>query len=67
MPSSSSGRWPEADPENVEPFIHISDILRRQGKYEDALAAIRKARKIDASSLEAGYGEGLLLDVLGPL
>jgi len=55
----------EADPENVEALVHISDIQRRQGKYEDALATIRKARKVDATSLEAGYSEGLLLDVLG--
>ena len=38
---------------------------RRQGKYEDALASIRKARKIDPTSLEAGFNEGLLLDILG--
>jgi len=55
----------QADPENVEPLVHISDIQRRQGKYEDALATIRKARKKDPTSLEAGYSEGLLLDVLG--
>jgi tetratricopeptide (TPR) repeat protein len=55
----------EADPENNEPLIRISEIQRRQGKYEDALATIQKALKIDSSSLEAGYNEGLLLDVLG--
>jgi tetratricopeptide (TPR) repeat protein len=54
----------EADPENVGTLVHISEIERRQGKYEDALASIRKARKKDASNLEAGYNEGLLLDVL---
>jgi len=35
------------------------------GKYEDALTTIRKARKKDPENLEAGYNEGLLLDVLG--
>jgi tetratricopeptide (TPR) repeat protein len=55
----------EADPENAGAVVHIGEIQRRQGKYEDALATIRKARKIDSSSLEAGYNEGLLLDVLG--
>jgi tetratricopeptide (TPR) repeat protein len=55
----------EADPENPEPLVHISEIQRRQAKYEDALASIRKARKLDPTSLEAGYNEGLLLDVLG--
>lgn len=57
----------EADPENSEALVHIAEIQRRQGKYEDALATIRKARKLDPSSLEAGYNEGLLLDVLGRL
>jgi tetratricopeptide (TPR) repeat protein len=54
----------EADPEDVAPLVRICEIQRRQQKYEDALATIRKARKKDPSSLEAGYNEGLLLDVL---
>jgi tetratricopeptide (TPR) repeat protein len=54
-----------ADPENPEALVHISEIQRRQGKYEDALVTVRKARKLDPTSLEAGYNEGLLLDVLG--
>ena len=53
-----------ADPENWEALVNLSEILRRQGKYEDALAAIRKARKIEPEDLKAGYDEGLLLDVL---
>ena len=53
-----------ADPEDAGPLVHIGEIERRQGKYEDALATIRKARKLDPTSLEAGYNEGLLLDVL---
>ena len=57
----------DADPENGEAFVHISEIQRRQGKYEDALITIRKARKLDPTSLEAGYNEGILLDVLGRL
>ena len=55
----------EADPENTEALVHIGEIQRRQGKYEDALATIRKARKIDPTSLEAGFNEGMLLDILG--
>jgi len=56
----------QADPENsAEALVHIGEIEQRQGKYEDALATTRKARKQDSTSLEAGYREGLLLDVLG--
>jgi tetratricopeptide (TPR) repeat protein len=57
----------EADPENGEALVKIADIERRMGKYEDALASVRKARKIDPTSLEAGYNEGIVLDVLGRL
>jgi tetratricopeptide (TPR) repeat protein len=55
----------KADPDDSGTLIHISEIQRRQGKYEDALATIKKALKKDPDSLEAGYNEGLLLDVLG--
>jgi tetratricopeptide (TPR) repeat protein len=55
----------EADPEDAAPLIKISEIERRQQKTEDALTTIRKARKKDPENPEAGYDEGLLLDVLG--
>jgi len=60
----------EADPESIEALVKTSEIQRRQSHYEDALATIRKARKLDPNSqdptsLEAGYDEALLLDVLG--
>jgi tetratricopeptide (TPR) repeat protein len=58
----------DADPENsLDALVHIGEIQRRQGKYEEALATIRKALKIDPTSLDAGYNEGLLLDILGRL
>ena len=55
----------ETDADNPGPLVHISEIQRRQGKFEEALATIRMARKLDPTNLEAGYNEGLLLDVLG--
>jgi len=55
----------DADPEDSSALVHIAEIQRRQGKYEDALTTIRKARKKEPDNLEAGYNEGLLLDVLG--
>jgi tetratricopeptide (TPR) repeat protein len=54
-----------ADPEDAGALVKIAEIQRRQGKYEDALTTIRQARKKDPENLEAGYNEGLLLDVLG--
>ncbi|MGB7265035.1 MAG: tetratricopeptide repeat protein [Terracidiphilus sp.] len=57
-----------ADPENsLDALVHIGEIQRRQGKYEDALVTTRKARKMDPNSLEAGFNEGILLDILGRL
>jgi tetratricopeptide (TPR) repeat protein len=55
----------DANPDDADSLVRIADIERRQGKYEDALAAARKARKKEPDNLEAGYNEGLLLDVLG--
>jgi len=52
------------DSNDLEALNPHRRIQRRQGKYEDALATIRAARKQDPTSLEAGYNEGLLLDVL---
>ncbi len=54
-----------ADPEDTAALDRVSEIQRRQGKYTEALVTIRKARAKDPNSLEAGYNEGLLLDVLG--
>ncbi len=59
------GELLKVDPENAGALVRIGEIQRRQGKYEDALATVRKARGMDPSNLEAGYNEGLLLDVLG--
>jgi tetratricopeptide (TPR) repeat protein len=55
----------DADPEDTTALDRISEIQRRQGKYTQALATVRKALAKDPKSLEAGYNEGLLLDVLG--
>ncbi|HWE84736.1 MAG TPA: tetratricopeptide repeat protein [Terracidiphilus sp.] len=55
----------QADSEDAGPLVKIAEIERRQGKFEDALATIRKARKKDPENLESGYQEGMLLDILG--
>jgi tetratricopeptide (TPR) repeat protein len=55
----------QVDPDDPGALIRIAEIQRREGKYDDALTTIRKARKKDPENLEAGYNEGLLLDVLG--
>jgi len=47
----------EADPETRGAGSHLRDSTPPI-KYEDALATIRKARKLDPTNLEAGYNEG---------
>ncbi len=56
-----------ANPGDADPLIHLAEIERRQAKYAEALATIRKARQIDPTSLEAGFNEGLLDDILDHL
>lgn len=53
------------DPSDADSWVRISEIQRRQGNYEDALAAIKKALTLGADATEAGFNEGLLLDALG--
>jgi tetratricopeptide (TPR) repeat protein len=55
----------QADSEDAGPLVKIAEIQRHQGKFEDALATIRQARKREPENLEAGYQEGMLLDILG--
>ena len=55
----------KADPENAGAMVRIAEIYRRQGHFQQALEAVQKARSIDPNLLEAGYNEGLLLDLLG--
>jgi tetratricopeptide (TPR) repeat protein len=55
----------EEDPEDTASLIRVSEIERRQQKYEEALATIRQVRAKNAEDLEGGFNEGLLLDILG--
>ena len=55
----------KADPQDVDSLNRMTEIERRMGRYEAALATAKLALAKDPNSLEAGYNEGLLLDVLG--
>ena len=57
----------EADPENAGALVHIGEIQRRQGKYEDALATIRKARKMDPEQPGSRLQRGAAAGRAGPL
>ena len=54
-----------ADPSDAQSEIHISEIQRRQGHYDDALATLEKAKGQAQDSLELNYNEALIYDALG--
>jgi len=55
----------QGDPQDAQTLIHIAEIERRQGKYEAALATLKKAETIAPDSLEVGFNKGLIEDALG--
>jgi tetratricopeptide (TPR) repeat protein len=54
-----------ADPTDAQSEIHISEIQRRQGNYDQALATLEKAKGQAADSLELSFNEALIYDALG--
>ncbi len=53
------------DPQDAESLIREADIQRTQGKYEQALATLKKAAVLAPDNLELKYNEALLFDALG--
>jgi tetratricopeptide (TPR) repeat protein len=53
------------DPTDGESQIHIAEIQRRQGHYEDALATLEKAKAKVQDSAELSVNEALTYDALG--
>ena len=54
-----------ADPTDAQSEIRISEIQRRQGHYDEALATLEKAKLQVQDSLELSYNEALIYDALG--
>jgi tetratricopeptide (TPR) repeat protein len=54
-----------ADPQDAQTYLRISEIERRQGHYEQALATLKKAKALASDSLEIGFNEALIDDSLG--
>jgi tetratricopeptide (TPR) repeat protein len=54
-----------ADPTDGTSEIHISEIQRRQGHYDEALATLEKAKTQVQDNLELSYNEALIYDALG--
>jgi tetratricopeptide (TPR) repeat protein len=53
------------DPQFGQWEIHISEIQRRQGHYDQALATLERAKAKVKDSLELSYNEALIYDALG--
>ena len=53
------------EPQDAASQIRISEIQRRQGHYEQALATINKAKPLVQDSTELSYNEALIYDSLG--
>jgi tetratricopeptide (TPR) repeat protein len=54
-----------AEPQDAQSQIRISEIQRRQGQYEKALATLEKAKPLAQDSVELNYNQALLYDSLG--
>lgn len=53
------------DPRDPQAYLRISEIERRQGRYDQSLATLKKAKALVQDSLEINYNEALLYDSLG--
>ena len=53
------------DPTDAQSEIRISEIQRRQGHYDEALATLEQAKLQVQDSLELSYNEALIYDALG--
>jgi tetratricopeptide (TPR) repeat protein len=54
-----------AEPQDAQSYIKISEIQRRQGHYDLALATLKKAKAMVPDSEELVFNEALLYDALG--
>jgi tetratricopeptide (TPR) repeat protein len=54
-----------SDPQDAQTYLHISEIERRQGHYEQALTTLKKAKALASDVLEIGFNEALIDDSLG--
>ena len=54
-----------AEPQDAQSQIHLSEIQRQQGHYDEALSTLEKAKPLAPDSLELSYNEALIYDSLG--
>ena len=54
-----------AEPQDAQSYIKISEIQRREGHYDTALATLKKAKTLVPDNEELIFNEALLYDALG--
>jgi len=55
----------DADPQDAQAYIRMQEIYRRQGKYTEAMATLKKAEALVQDSVEIPYNEALLNEAQG--
>ncbi|HJX00387.1 MAG TPA: tetratricopeptide repeat protein [Terriglobales bacterium] len=55
----------DADPQDAQAYLRMSEIYRRQGKYNEAMATLKKAEALVQDSLEVPYNEALIDEAQG--
>ena len=55
----------DADPQDAQAYLKMSEIYRRQGNYSDAMATLKKAESLVQDSLEIPYNEALIYEAQG--
>jgi tetratricopeptide (TPR) repeat protein len=55
----------DSDPQDAQAYLRMSEIYRRQGKYTEAMATLKKADSLVQDSLEVPYNEALIDEAEG--
>jgi tetratricopeptide (TPR) repeat protein len=55
----------EADPQDAQTLLHISEIYRRNGEFEKALETLNKAESTAPDSMEVQYNRAVIQESLG--
>ena len=55
----------DADPQDAQAYIRMSEIYRREGNFSDAMATLKKAESLVQDSVEVSYNEALIDEAQG--
>ncbi|HVH89504.1 MAG TPA: tetratricopeptide repeat protein [Terriglobales bacterium] len=55
----------DSDPQDAQAYLRMSEIYRREGKYNEAMATLKKADSLVQDSLEVPYNEALIDEAQG--